>query len=452
MRLPEKFLDRMKELLKDEFDDFLKSYEGERYQGIRVNTLKISVEDFLKLSPYKILDRVPWEERGFYIEEEKPGKDPYHAAGLFYVQEPSAMSVTPQVQIKKGEKVLDLCASPGGKSTQAASYLQGEGLLVSNEIKLKRAQILVQNVERMGIKNSVVTNNSPEELERVFTGYFDKVIVDAPCSGEGMFKKDKDALNYWSIENVLNYQAMQRPILRSAANMLKPGGLMVYSTCTFSVEENEFIIDEFLKENKNFELVNIEKNYGFREGFYEVFDNPELKKVARLMPHRLKGEGHFLALLRKLEGDVEIPKILKSNIGKRDISEFKKFAKDTIKFDFDDDRLLLRGDRLYYVPEDCFDLRDINVLRPGILLGEFKKNRFEPDYALAATLKMDEVYRNINFTRDSDEIRKYIEGYTLNVDLEDGWYLVNVDGYSLSFGKVAKGVLKNYFPKALRWQ
>lgn len=194
------------------------------------------------------------------------------------------MSVAPQVQIKKGEKVLDLCASPGGKSTQAASYLQGEGLLVSNEIKLKRAQILVQNIERMGIKNAVVTNNSPEELEEVFTGYFDKVIVDAPCSGEGMFKKDKDALNYWSIENVLNYQAMQRPILRSAANMLKPGGLMVYSTCTFSVEENEYIIDEFLKENKNFELVNIEKNYGFRKVSMKCLKILSLKRLQGLCP------------------------------------------------------------------------------------------------------------------------------------------------------------------------
>ncbi|MDO6355215.1 RsmB/NOP family class I SAM-dependent RNA methyltransferase [Caloramator sp. CAR-1] len=451
MKLPDRFLDRMKFLLKDEFEAFLGSYKEDRYQGIRVNTLKIDYEEFLKICPFEIKGEVPWAKNGLYISEEKPGRHPYHAAGLYYIQEPSAMSVTPQLNIKPGERVLDLCASPGGKSTQAACYLNGEGLLVSNEIKLKRAQILVQNIERMGIKNAIVTNNSPEELEKVFVGYFDKVIVDAPCSGEGMFKKDKDALNQWSEENVLGYQSMQREILKSAAKMVKPGGLIIYSTCTFSVEENEFIVDEFLKKHEEFELINIEKNYGFREGFFEILDNEELKKTARLFPHRLKGEGHFLALFYKKDGEVKSPQRIKSNIKKQNISDFKEFEKNYLNKKFDEDRFFLRGDRLYYLPENSFDFTPLNVLRPGILLGEFKKNRFEPDYSLAASLKPHEAKLNISLSSKTNEADKYIEGYTLNFDLEDGWYLVDVDGYSLSWGKMSKGILKNYFPKALRW-
>ncbi|KRQ87103.1 Ribosomal RNA small subunit methyltransferase F [Caloramator mitchellensis] len=451
MKLPEKFLDRMKMLLKDEYKDFLDSYNEDRYQGIRVNTLKVDYQEFLKICPFDVKGEVPWAKNGLYIEEEKPGRHPYHAAGLYYIQEPSAMSVTPQLDIKPGEKVLDLCASPGGKSTQAACYLNGEGLLVSNEIKLKRAQILVQNIERMGIRNAIVTNNSPEELEKVFTGYFDKVIVDAPCSGEGMFKKDKDAVVQWSIENVLGYQSMQRGIIQSAANMLKPGGLMVYSTCTFSVEEDEFIIDEFLKKNRNFELVNIEKKNGFVPGFYEILDNIELKKAARLFPHKLKGEGHFLALLMKKDGDVKDIKEFKTNVKRQNLEEFNRFEREYLNIKFEDERLLMRGDRLYYLPDEAFELNGLNVLRPGILIGEFKKNRFEPDYALAASLKVNQAKLNINLSTKTSDADKYIEGYTLNVDKPDGWYLVEVDGYSLSWGKVSKGVLKNYFPKALRW-
>lgn len=451
MKLPEKFLDRMKMLLKDEYVDFLESYNEDRYQGIRVNTLKINYEEFLNICPFDVKGEVPWAKNGLYIEEEKPGRHPYHAAGLYYIQEPSAMSVTPQLDIKPGEKVLDLCASPGGKSTQAACYLNGEGLLVSNEIKLKRAQILVQNIERMGIKNAIVTNNSPEELEKVFVGYFDKVIVDAPCSGEGMFKKDKDAVLQWSPENVLGYQAMQRGIIESAANMLKPGGFLIYSTCTFSVEEDEFIIDEFLKKNRNFELVNIEKNNGFVPGFYDIFNNEELKKVARLFPHKLKGEGHFLALLHKKDGDIKQVREFKTNVKRQNLEEYNKFEKEYLNFKFDDARLLLRGERLYAMPDEGFELQGLNVLRPGILIGEFKKNRFEPDYALAASLKLNQAKLNLSLSSKTQDADKYIEGYTLNANQPDGWYLIDVDGYSLSWGKVSKGVLKNYFPKALRW-
>ena len=261
MNIPEEFKKQMKYILTDEYDEFIRSYNYERKQGIRVNTLKISRERFMGICPFDLLKPVQWEDKGFYIKEQKPGKHPYHSAGLYYIQEPSAMSPAAILGIKPGDKVLDLCAAPGGKSTQAAAYLNGTGILVSNEIDPKRARILSENIERMGVKNAVVVNNSPQELEKYFPAYFDKIIVDAPCSGEGMFKKEESAVEDWSAENVYGCSIRQKSILESAAKMLKPGGKIVYSTCTFSLDENEKVIDRFLKAHKEFEIIDIEKKY-----------------------------------------------------------------------------------------------------------------------------------------------------------------------------------------------
>lgn len=449
MSIPENFKNRMKELLKDEYSDFIKSYDEPKAQGIRVNTLKISIEDFKRLAPFELKGQIPWENSGFYIEEEKPGKSPYHASGLYYVQEPSAMAVAASLGIKEGDRVLDLCAAPGGKSTQAASYLSNSGLIVSNEIEPKRARILSENIERLGIKNAIVTNNSPEELEGYFTGYFDKIIVDAPCSGEGMFKKEDAAIEEWSMEKVIGCSKRQRSILKSASNMLKPNGYLVYSTCTFSIEENEEVIGEFLKENRDFEIVDIDKNFGFINGF-DIYNNGVLKGAARLFPNRVKGEGHFIALLHKKDGLEIKASQLKFTLKKSDVEDYLSFCRENLNITIDEN-LYISGEKLFSLPKGICEIKGLRVLRAGIHLGELKKNRFEPNHSLAMGLKITDVKKYIDLSVKSKEIQSYLRGETIaNSDFE-GWCLVSVDGYSIGWGKASKGILKNHYPKGLRW-
>jgi len=450
MYVPEKFAIRMKELLKDEYDEFLSTYEGRRYQAIRVNTLKVSVEDFNKICPFKLHGEVAWEKRGFYIEEDKPGKHPYHAAGLYYVQEPSAMAVVPSLNIKPGHKVLDLCAAPGGKSTQAAAYLEGQGLLVANEIEPKRAKVLSENIERMGIRNAVVTNNTPQQLEKVFEGYFDRIIVDAPCSGEGMFKKEEAAIQDWSQETVEGCAIRQREIIESAGTMLKPGGLMVYSTCTFSTEENEGIIGKFLKRNPNFTMENIPKEYGFVPGFSQYGEGFNMEGAARLFPHKVKGEGHFLCLLRKTSGSEGKQDSIKNNLKKEQLSDYYRFLDDVLKEEISG-TFYLKGEELYAIPEGLCQVKGLRILRGGLQLGTLKKDRFEPNHALALSLNQDQVKRYVNLSSSDEGIIKYLKGDILEVNEENGWCLVTVDGYSIGWGKVSSGKMKNHYPKGLRW-
>lgn len=450
MYVPEKFALRMKELLKDEYEEFLGTYEGRRYQAVRVNTLKISVEDFKKICPFKLYGDVAWEKRGFYITEDKPGKHPYHAAGLYYVQEPSAMAVVPSLGIKPGYKVLDLCAAPGGKSTQAAAYLQGQGFLVVNEIEPKRAKVLSENIERMGIRNAVVTNNSPQQLEKVFEGYFDRIIVDAPCSGEGMFKKEEAAIQDWSQEAVEGCAIRQKEIIESAGAMLKPGGLMVYSTCTFSTEENEGIIGGFLKKNPNFVIENIPKENGFVPGFTQYGEGFSMEGAARLFPHKVKGEGHFLCLLRKTSGSEGNQEIMKNTIKKEQLLDYYRFSESVLKEEISGS-LYLKGEELYALPEEICQVKGLRILRGGLQLGMLKKNRFEPNHALALALNQNQVKRCVNLSSSDEGIIKYLKGDILEVNEDDGWCLVAVDGYSIGWGKVSSGKMKNHYPKGLRW-
>ncbi len=449
MKVPESFKKRMEMLLKDEYEEFIKSYDFPKAQGMRVNTNKITLNEFKEICPFEILGQIPWEERGFYINEEKPGKHPYHAAGLYYMQEPSAMGVVSILGINKGNKVLDLCAAPGGKSTQAAAYLNGSGLLVSNEIEPKRARILSENIERLGIRNAVVTNNSPRELEKYFSGYFDKIIVDAPCSGEGMFRKEDIAVEEWSPERVQGCAERQRDILNSASSMLKPGGYIVYSTCTFSIEENEETIGWFLDNHDDFEIVPIEKRFGFLPGF-DIDGKGTLSGLIRLFPHRLKGEGHFIALLHKRDGEEETKKPIKSNIKSTDIKDYLNFCSENLNIMIDQN-LYAVGENLYSLPDGLCDIKGLRVLRAGIHLGEFKKNRFEPNHSLALTLKSEDVKNFINLSSKGDEIFSYLRGNTIEGADKDGWCLVCVDGYSIGWGKASKGIVKNHYPKGLRW-
>nr|WP_302598392.1 RsmB/NOP family class I SAM-dependent RNA methyltransferase [uncultured Cellulosilyticum sp.] len=451
MQLPQDFKDRMQKMLATEFDAFLQSYEEERAQSLRVNTLKISKDEFIRLSPFQ-LRGVPWVSEGFYYEtEDRPGKHPYHEAGLYYIQEPSAMAVAALAEVKPGERVLDLCAAPGGKTTQLAAALQGEGLLISNEIHPARAKILAQNVERMGISNAIVTNETPQSLAKRFPEFFDRIVVDAPCSGEGMFRKDEEAKNHWSVQNVEMCAKRQGEILQCAAQMLRPGGILVYSTCTFAPEENEGSMNTFLKENPDFRIKKVTAYEGFMPGHPEWADAvPEVADTFRLWPHRLEGEGHYVAVLQK-EGD----RPARENVEKLPAIDrnawqlYEQFAKENL-VNRPQGLPVLFGDQLYLLPYPL-SLKGLKVLRTGLHLGTCKKNRFEPSHALALALKSEDVHHSCSLKNDDSRIRAYLKGETITIEGEKGWQLVCVDGYSLGWGKLSGNVLKNHYPKGLRW-
>lgn len=448
VNLPVEFLRRMQENLGEEYPAFLESYQKERVQGLRINTAKISCEEFLKLSPFT-LSPVGWCETGYYYEaEERPGKHPYHEAGLYYIQEPSAMAVAELLMPEPGERILDLCAAPGGKTSHIAAKLQGTGFLLSNEIHSQRAKILSQNVERMGLRNVVVTNETSERLADRFPGFFDRIVVDAPCSGEGMFRKDENARAEWSPENVALCAGRQRKILEDADKMLRPGGCMVYSTCTFAHEENEDVIEAFLREHEEYMMLEREVP--------ESFVKCRLPGAYRLFPHRLKGEGHFMAVLQKGSAGIgrNLPEIrpLRDKKVLADYEEFKK----KLGLAIEGENYHLFGEQLYLVPQGMTDIKGLKVERPGLHLGSFKKRRFEPSHGLALSLQASQVSNSISFPADSAEIRAYLHGESIylekyQAELSGGWCLVLVDGFSVGWGKVSNGILKNHYPKGLRW-
>lgn len=465
IQLPEAFTEKMKGLLGTEYQAFLESYEKERVQGLRLNPLKISGEEFLKLSPFS-LKKIPWAKEGWYYEAgERPGKHPYHEAGLYYIQEPSAMAAAELLDPRPGERVLDLCAAPGGKTTHIAGRLMGQGFLLSNEIHPARARILSQNVERMGIGNGVVSNQAPEDLSPCFPEFFDRILVDAPCSGEGMFRKDEAARLEWSPDHVARCAVRQREILEHGAAMLKPGGRLVYSTCTFSPEENEQVIEGFLKDHKEFSIAEVENLPGLLPGRPEWGKDciPELAKTFRIWPHKALGEGHFLAALEKAPGEAyQKKRAAFAYLGDRSVKkELEACLKELLK---EPEELLSRkeyllfGDQLYLIPPEMPDIKGMKILRPGLHIGTIKKNRLEPSHALALYLKKEQVRQWIDLKADGEEIIRYLKGETLmeaavgNGCLDKkGWVLVNVDGYSAGFGKLAGGILKNHYPKGLRW-
>ena len=453
MDLPISFLDKMKGLLKEEFEDFLESYDDNKYLGLRVNTLKIGKDEFLKRSPFN-LTSIPWVKEGFYYgAEDRPGRHPYHEAGLYYIQEPSAMAVGELVDPKPGEKVLDLCAAPGGKTTHMAAKMNQQGILISNEIHPQRAKILSQNVERMGIKNAVVTNETPERLAQRFVSYFDRILVDAPCSGEGMFRKDPQACKEWSLDNVSLCANRQMDILKYAAAMLKSGGRLVYSTCTFSPEENEGTINAFIQEYPWFEIEEIKTYEGFSQGQREWIEGAEVpvEKTFRLWPHKLQGEGHYIAVLKKNGAD-QSPKYLDKMpaVSHKLLGEYFKFAEESLLYT-PKGQYLLFGEQLYLLPEDMLSLESLKVVRPGWHLGTIKKNRFEPSHALALSLREEEVKNKWSLITTSHEVTAYLKGEALEAHGVKGWYLVEVDGYSLGWGKLVNDRLKNHYPKGLRW-
>ena len=454
--LPQAFLDRMEQMLGGEYPASLQSYEKERYQALRVNPLKADRDVFEAAAPFT-LRPVAWEPNGFYYgKEAAPGKHPYHAAGVYYIQEPSAMAPAAYLDAQPGEKILDLCAAPGGKSTQIAAAMRGEGLLISNEIHPARAKILSENIERMGIRNAMVTNESPQSLAKVFEAYFDRIMVDAPCSGEGMFRKNADACDEWSPENVVLCAERQAEILECAASMLRPGGRMVYSTCTFAPEENEGTISQFLAKRPEFEIADVMHYPQMSSGLAAWTSDPQpgLERTIRLFPHRVDGEGHYLAVLTKAGSVSEnyegyCARGMEKGIPERDAKEYLDFAKETLR-NKPEGNLIRFGEQLYLAPENMPSTKGLKVLRPGLHLGTMKKNRFEPSHALALALRSEDVLHSYDMAGDSQDVRMYLNGQTLQADGEKGWYLMTVDGYSIGWGKLAGGMIKNHYPKGLR--
>ncbi len=453
---PVEFAERMQKMLGAEYEDFLASYDKQKSQALRVNTLKGSVEKFREKASFS-LSEVMWERNGFYYgEDDRPGKHPYHEAGVYYIQEASAQVPAAYLDAKPGERILDLCAAPGGKSTQIAAAMQGQGLLICNEIHPARAKILSENIERMGICNAIVTNESPQSLADIFSEYFDKIMVDAPCSGEGMFRKNEEALDEWSLENVKICAERQDEILECAAKMLRPGGRIVYSTCTFAPEENEGSVSRFLKQHEEFHIVDVPKVSGMECGKKEWTEEPAegLEHTIRLFPHKVEGEGHFAAVLEK-DGSVleEYHGYCRNGEQKglnlKECKEYAEFEQTALNLKLEG-IFLKFGEQLYLAPAGTPSLKGMKVLRPGLHLGTIKKNRFEPSHALALFLKPEEVRGCLNLSNNLKAAADFIAGMTLNAEGEKGWYLICVDGYSLGWGKLAGGIMKNHYPKGLR--
>lgn len=477
MNLPIEFEKKMKAFLGNEWDDFLYSYDNNRFQALRFNTLKVQSPEermrILKVLGISSDKRVSWADEAYYFDENvRPGKHPYHEMGLYYIQEPSAMSAAALLAPKPGMRVLDLCAAPGGKSTQLATYLGDSGLLVSNEINTQRSRILSQNIERMGIKNAIVTNEDSFVLASHFPGFFNAIQVDAPCSGEGMFRKLPEAIEQWSMENVAICAARQKEILDNAAVMLKPGGTIVYSTCTFSKEENENVIEYFLERHPDFTL----------------------EEMERFWPHKVDGEGHFVAKLvrrgsvNELGADYDVcedscnkvedtglkadRKTKKNKNSKNRKNETKpaltkenmklltEFLDETISEDMaawiKNSRLVMFGEQLYRLPDMEVDIKGLKVQRAGLHIGEFKKQRFEPSHSLALALKLSEAKNVVKLTWDDPQTTGFFNGQSVmlsdeqTAECKKGWALVCVDGYTAGWGKVNGTQVKNHYPKGLR--
>lgn len=452
MQLPETFARRMEEMLGEESTAFFAGYEKERVYGLRVNTAKITPEEFEKLAPFH-LERIPWVDNGFFYDpEDMPTKHPYYFAGLYYMQEPSAMTPASRLPAEPGERVLDLCAAPGGKATELGSRLRGSGLLVANDISASRMKALLKNIEIAGIPNAFLTNESPDRLAKVFPEYFDKILVDAPCSGEGMFRKESAVLEAWTPDKPVICAQIQEEITREAVKMLKPGGRLLYSTCTFSPEENEKQIARMLSENPDLKLLEVTPWYdGFSRGNPVWADNnPALERTVRIWPQHMDGEGHFLALMKK-EGE-----LITENVSaelKRPDKKVQQILDDffqNIGQKAEGYALDVRGTYVYAVPQLTKDIRGLKFVRNGLLLGELKKNRFEPSQPLAMALTKDNYAATLDFSAEDDRVRRYLKGETILVGKEewtkpDGWQLVCVDGYPLGWGKLVNGVLKNKY-------
>lgn len=471
-RLPEAFTEKMRRLLGSEYDAFAAGYSRERQYGLRRNLQKGTEQDFIRVIPFP-LEKISWAREGYYYDAaNQPGRHVLHEAGAYYIQEPSAMAAVEALDPAPGERILDLCAAPGGKTTQIAGRMAGQGLLVANEVIGERARVLSQNVERMGIPNCVVCSEKPERMAVLFPGFFDRILVDAPCSGEGMFRKEEAARAEWSSEAVQMCADRQATILEEAAKMLKPDGVLVYSTCTFSPEENEGTISAFLQRHEEYTIEEIACKDLFSTGQAAWIEQPApgIEHTLRLWPHLLRGEGHYVARLRKKpagtagasweSADREShEKGVNKNIIRERTSEIKlcklvdNFMEEELGLEAGwtesrSGQLVRFGEQIYLVPEGMISLSGVKILRPGLHLLTEKKNRFEPAHALALLLDPKKVSRAKLLTEQ--EAKAYLRGEGVACQEERGWILLVYEGYPLGFGKASGGQIKNHYPKGLR--
>lgn len=454
----------MSELLGEEFPVFLQSLtSADRSYGLRVNTLKVSPEQLRQISPWP-LEPIPWSPAGFYYPAEaRPGPHPYYYAGLYYIQEPSAQAVAELADPKPGEKVLDLCASPGGKTTHLASKMQGQGLLVANEVDGGRIRGLLENVERWGAKVAVVSS-SIDKLAQQWGAYFDRVVLDAPCSGEGMFRKDPDVIRHWGPGAPARAARVQRSLIDSAGELVQPGGVLVYSTCTFAPEENEEIIAGFLQRNPGWEMADARINPVFASGQPDWGDgNPALEKAARLWPHQLRGEGHFLAKLRKLEGQAHNPSPERIPPLSKEVRQlWEAWTAEHLNTALEGE-VLERAGHLYLIPDGLPSLATLKAPAPGLYLGEARvgqakenrspyktkpkdSGRFLPAASLAFYLQPEQVRAKIVLEPSNPNTLRFIGGDAVPVDAQDGWVWVGihteVGEFALGWGKQKAGILR----------
>ncbi len=464
LELPGAFRERMAALMDpDTYQTLMDSYSQPRFKGIRTNTLKCSNDEMCAKIPFEA-EKVPWCPTGYYIDPEvRPGKNPAYYVGLYYVQEPTAMIPAEALSPEPGDWVLDLCAAPGGKTTQLACKLMGKGLLVANELVKNRAAVLASNMERMGIANSLILNEFPERLDAGFHEAFDKILVDAPCSGEGMFRKEPAALSEWSVERVCQCAARQKKILETVDGLLKPGGVLVYSTCTFAPEENEQVVEALLATGRyTTEPIILPGLSGHGHPQWTDSGDERIGDTLRVMPGRVKGEGHFVARLRKTasleeggggrrgKGKNKAPSSGLTRANRKELAVYKEFADPYLR-NVDFGEIATVGDRLYALPAglEPWRLSGLHVLRCGVYLGELKKNRFEPSHTLAMALK-PENFSQVRCTADDGEAYAYLKGEPLPAEAQKGWTLVCWQGHPLGFGKASQGMIKNHFPKGLR--
>ncbi len=454
--LPEPFLLRMQQILGPEAQDFFQALQDQPTSGLRVNNLKITPAHFQELVPWQ-LKSIPWCPSGFYVTKDIPaGKHPYHSAGLFYLQEPSAMAVAEIVSPKAGELILDLAAAPGGKATHLSSLMSEKGILVCNEVEKKRTKALAGNLERWGSRQTLITNDTPDRLTERWGCMFDRVLVDAPCSGEGMFRKSPETIAQWSEEAVQGCSQRQRKLIDTAGSLVKPGGHLVYSTCTFAAEENEEVISHFIDQQPDFHLekIHLVGSSPGRPEWGHGATASALTNTCRFWPHRILGEGHFVALLRKESGtetkwkpQSPIPKLLN-----RQHQLVRNFLTELNLLEIvEESQLTDVKNQIYAVPQGLPPTQNLKVVRIGLWLGTIQRERFEPSHSLALTATKARVPNSLDMFPEDERLIRYLQGHPLKEPGEEGYVLICVSGYPIGWGKRAKGIIKNAYPKGLRW-
>ncbi|MFZ9138868.1 MAG: RsmB/NOP family class I SAM-dependent RNA methyltransferase [Bacilli bacterium] len=437
MDLPKLFIQRVeKQIGNEQIPFFLHAMKQPPIESIRIQ------KPLSQLTKLHLHDPIPWHSQGYYVAPSTlHGHHPYHHAGAFYFQEASAMAVIPMLDIQPKDVVLDMAAAPGSKSTDIASRLGPQGFLIANDIDGRRAQTLMYNVERLGLNQVIVTHHDPHHLPTLFPNFFDKILVDAPCSGEGMFRKDPNAMESWSVEHVETCATRQQYLLEEAVKLLKPGGRIVYSTCTFSPEENEKLIEAFLIQHHDFKLIH--------HPLQQHFDARSTLGIGvKLWPHLVKGEGHYIAILQHQGEHVNSLKFT-HRMRNPMPPAWKRFAEETLMNPSIEPNFVYE-ERLFQIPTSYQYHAALHTLRAGVYFGDIEKNIFYPSHHLAHTLRPEDVKQHLNLTLEDPRLPQYLQGEEIHADIEKGWVLISVDGFSLGWGKASQGRIKNHYPKALR--